>query len=165
MQKNIHRLVLILSCMVMLMFGLCFALVPIYNKYCRTTGINTALTEAEYNQAPDFSRTITIELVTTNNENGPWDFKALTAKIDVHPGERTKVAFSVKNHSDKMMLVQAIPSFAPVDATKYFHKLECFCFTQQKLNPHEEKKYVDYFLCRQTPAQRYQHHHTCVFLI
>lgn len=139
MQKKIHPLIILLGTIAISMYGFCFALVPIYNKYCRISGINTALTESEYNQSPDFSRTLTIELVTTNNENGTEIFKALQNKITVHPGERKKVSFLVKNIANKTMIVQAIPSFAPFGVAKYFHKLECFCFTQQKLNPNEEK--------------------------
>src|SRR5262249_30051481 len=139
MQKNISIIVLLLSVIAILMFGFCFALVPLYNKYCRLTGVNTSPRETEFNQLADLSRTITVEFVNTNNQNGPWKFEALQNKITVHPGEVHRVSFIIKNNVGKQMILQAIPSFAPFEAARYFHKIECFCFTQQIIKPYEKK--------------------------
>lgn len=131
--------VCLLSLTSLFMYGFCFALVPIYNKYCKTIGINTALTQVEYDASPDLSREIMIEFTAINNQNLPWNFSAQQAKMIVHPGARNKTLFFVKNNSNIRMTVQAIPSFAPSAAANYFHKVECFCFSQQTLKPGEAK--------------------------
>ena len=58
----------------------------------------------------------------------------------VHPGALTQVTFEVRNSSDRAVTGQAIPSFGPQLAGRYFKKLDCFCFTQQTLAPGEVRR-------------------------
>jgi len=58
----------------------------------------------------------------------------------VHPGEMTQVVYEVVNTQARKMDAQAIPSYAPQEATKYFKKVECFCFRQQTLGPNEARQ-------------------------
>ena len=58
----------------------------------------------------------------------------------VHPGALTQVIFEVRNRSDRPVTGQAIPSFGPQLAGRYFKKLDCFCFTQQTLAPGEVRR-------------------------
>lgn len=139
MQKQIVNVIFFSALVAMGMFGFCFALVPIYSKFCKLTGINTSLTVNEYEKSADLSRTITVELTATNNENLAWEFHPMQSSVSVHPGEEKKISFYAKNNSDHAMTVQAIPSFAPQKAIYFFHKIECFCFEQQRLNPNETK--------------------------
>jgi cytochrome c oxidase assembly protein subunit 11 len=136
------RLVLILTVVVLGMFGFGFALVPIYNRMCVTLGINgkidpTAVAYDEKNAFIDRQREVTVEFVATQNSMLPWKFFPKTAKIKIHPGEVAKLAFYAENQSNDRMIVQAIPSITPGIAAKYLKKTECFCFTQQTLNAHE----------------------------
>lgn len=135
------RLVFILSCIVIGMFGFGFALVPIYNRMCVVLGINGKVTQAERYDANhariDKEREIVVEFVATQNSMLPWKFYPKTYKIKIHPGEVAKLAFYAENQSDDRMTVQAIPSITPGIAAKYLKKTECFCFTQQTLNAHE----------------------------
>ncbi|CAB3766281.1 cytochrome c oxidase assembly protein [Paraburkholderia humisilvae] len=125
-----------------LMFGFGFALVPMYRAICQVTGINnlvqrdTSAAEAKNTQV-DMTRTISIEFDA--NARGPLGFKPEQNSIDVHPGEVTTVMYQVTNPQGRTVDAQAIPSYAPREATEYFKKIECFCFTQQKLNAHETK--------------------------
>lgn len=139
MSNQTRKVVFYSSLVVILMFGFCFALVPIYNKYCKVTGINTSQTLAEYEATPDLTRQITVQFVSTNNAELPWEFHPLHSKIKMHPGETKRMLFYVKNKSNKLMTVQAIPSYAPNEAINYLHKLECFCFNQQTLAKNEER--------------------------
>ena len=59
---------------------------------------------------------------------------------DLHPGAFTQVTFEVRNASDRPVTGQAIPSFGPQLAGRYFKKLDCFCFTQQTLAPGEVRR-------------------------
>ncbi len=139
MQTRIKIVVIICSIVVMSMFGFCFALVPLYSTFCKITGINTALRVNEFESQMDQTRTIRLELIANNNANLPWIFYPLKATVLVHPGALNKIIFFAKNNSKKSMTIQAIPSFAPLNAAYYFHKIQCFCFEQQTLKPGETK--------------------------
>jgi cytochrome c oxidase assembly protein subunit 11 len=144
--KKSHRKVYIIGgVMAAIMFGFCFAMVPLYSVICRATGINTSVpgqlvtpTQGSTG-APDLSRDITVQFLTVTHNGMAWDFYPRTQTIHVHPGENNKVLFYVKNTTDKDMTVQAIPSMTPTDAMVHFHKIQCFCFTQQSLKAHESK--------------------------
>jgi cytochrome c oxidase assembly protein subunit 11 len=61
--------------------------------------------------------------------------------MEVHPGELTTVMYEFKNIQNRTMSAQAIPSYAPKQATPYFNKLECFCFNEYTLQPGESKQW------------------------
>jgi cytochrome c oxidase assembly protein subunit 11 len=134
------------------MFAFGYALVPIYEKICEVTGINilalgeqmitgkrdAAIAKARNTQV-DTTRTITVEFDA--NSRGPWDFKPAQRSIQVHPGELATVMYEFQNVQNRRMAAQAIPSYAPQQASPHFNKLECFCFTQYTLEPGEKKSW------------------------
>ena len=126
-----------------LMFGFGFALVPMYRAICSITGINNLVQrdvgerEAKNTQV-DASRTISIEFDA--NARGPLQFKPEQNSLDVHPGQVVTVMYQVTNEQGRTVQAQAIPSYAPKEATEYFKKIECFCFTQQTLAANETKR-------------------------
>lgn len=145
--KPSHKKVFIIAgfaAVMMFFFG--FAIVPVYSKICKLTGINTSApdsqlitqTEAD-NRHPDLSREVTVQFIAMDDMGMPWDFYPRTKSVTVHPGETTKVFFYVKNTTLKTMTVQAIPSMTPTDAMAHFHKIECFCFRQQTLDGRASK--------------------------
>ncbi|RFU47122.1 cytochrome c oxidase assembly protein [Paraburkholderia sp. DHOC27] len=125
-----------------LMFGFGFALVPMYRAICQISGINNLVqrdvsaAEAKNTQV-DMSRTISIEFDA--NARGPLGFKPEQRSMDVHPGEVTTVLYTVSNEQARPVHAQAIPSYAPREATEYFKKIQCFCFSQQTLAANERK--------------------------
>lgn len=140
--KSHVKLVFVLAVVILGMFGFGFALVPIYNSFCKTFGINgktnaEAIAYDTVNTKIDKNRTVLVEFVATNNSGVPWAFYPKTNKIRVHPGEIAKLSFYAENQTRDRMTVQAIPSVTPGIAAKYLKKTECFCFTQQTLNGHE----------------------------
>jgi cytochrome c oxidase assembly protein subunit 11 len=147
-QRSHRKIFIIGGIVAAIMFTFCFAMVPLYSLICKKTGINTSaansslLTQvsAQTNEQPDLSRTITVQFVATNHNGLPWEFYPRTKVMKVHPGENNKVIFYAKNTTEKRMSVQAIPSMTPTDALNYFHKIECFCFTQQTLDKKESKE-------------------------
>jgi cytochrome c oxidase assembly protein subunit 11 len=58
----------------------------------------------------------------------------------VHPGQLYEAQFRTRNLRDTELIGQAVPSIAPGTAAKFFHKTECFCFTSQQFQPHEERE-------------------------
>jgi cytochrome c oxidase assembly protein subunit 11 len=139
------------------MFGFGYALVPIYNAICKALGINvlsvserttTGLTSGK-RAAPsstqvDTTRTITVEFDT--NARGPWSFTSAVSQLKVHPGEMAMVMYTFKNTQGRAMAAQAIPSYAPKQATAHFNKLECFCFQEYTLAAGEEKAWPVVFV-------------------
>ena len=126
------------------MFGFGFAMVPLYNVFCQVTGLNGKTDPDPYlykatEAKVDESRDIKVQFVATRNAGMSWSFSPSTPQVTVHPGEPGVLDFVVKNPTDKRMIGQAIPSVTPFEATNYLHKVECFCFTTQALEPGEEK--------------------------
>ena len=136
------------------MFAFGYVLIPIYKHICELTGINIlSLSEKQVpgagvagrdvklpsNSQIDTSRTITVEFDA--NARGPWDFKPAKRSLQVHPGELATVMYEFQNVQNRRMAAQAIPSYAPRQATAYFNKMECFCFSQYTLEPGEKREW------------------------
>ncbi len=123
------------------MFGFGFALVPLYSVLCKTLGINgkTNPMLSEQSKVVDETRTITVQFLTSTNEDLAWDFYPGVKKVVIHPGENKLVDFFAKNNSSTTMTVQAIPSVSPGIAAKYLRKTECFCFTRQTFKAGEKR--------------------------
>ena len=123
------------------MFGFGFALVPFYRALCDALGLNSVVkADVAANTQVDTARTLTIEFDTNLRSNLPWTFTAVEKSVRIHPGALTQVTFEVRNGSDRPVTGQAIPSFGPQLAGRYFKKLDCFCFTQQTLAPGEVRR-------------------------
>jgi cytochrome c oxidase assembly protein subunit 11 len=86
----------------------------------------------------DQSREVTVHLTTSVHEELPWAFEVETPEVTVHPGERKVVKFRARNLTDATVRGKAIYDIAPPQAGGFYKKLECFCFSQQTLGPHEE---------------------------
>ena len=134
------------------MFAFGYVRNPSDKHICELTGINIlSLSERQVpgngtagkdvqvpkNSQVDYSRTITVEFDA--NARGPWQFKPAKSSIKVHPGELASVMSEFENVQDRRMAAQAIPSYAPRQATAFFNKLECFCFNQYTLEPGEKR--------------------------
>lgn len=155
LHRDNRQLFIKLAVVVGLMFGFGYALVPLYKAICEALGINvlslserqTVLSErgvANGNGQIDYSREITVEFDT--NARGPWDFKPAVRHMTVHPGELAQVMYEFRNKQDRVMAAQAIPSYAPMQASAHFNKLECFCFNEYTLQPGESKQWPVVFV-------------------
>ena len=140
-----------LALIAVLMFGFGYALVPLYRAICDALGINVlSVSEVQTsafgsqrgavpNTQVDRSRTITVEFDA--NARGPWHFKPAIGSLQVHPGELATVMYEFRNVQDRTMAAQAIPSYAPRQASPHFNKLECFCFNEYTLAPGESRQW------------------------
>lgn len=151
-QKQNRRVVGITGFVAVAMFGFGFALIPLYNVFCDAFGINGSFRDIEegtYNASVetekalangvDLTRTIDMQFLVTDSVGLNLDFRPLTKKMTLNPGEVKEVSYYVKNRSDKTITIQAIPDITPNNAKKYLAKIECFCFRQQTLKPGEER--------------------------
>jgi cytochrome c oxidase assembly protein subunit 11 len=139
------------------MFGFGYAMVPLYRQICEQLGLNV-LTQKDgtvtrpANTQVDRTRSIVVELDA--NSQGPWRFRPTQNSVTVHPGELTTVTYEVVNTQGRTVAAQAIPSYAPQSATPYFKKVECFCFKQQTLGPHEARQMpVVFFVDQKLPKE------------
>ncbi len=136
-----RKTILILGGIVVGMFGFGFALVPLYQVFCSVTGYNGSFQGRQADTALvgeiDSDRLITVEFDSTLNTGLPWDFRPLTKKIQVHPGQTYEVSYQAKNNASKAITAQAVPGITPWQATQHFNKMECFCFSNQTLEAGE----------------------------
>lgn len=148
-RDNLHVLLKLLV-VVSVMFGFGYALVPLYKHICEVLGVNVlsladvrsgiaGVGERPANTQIDLTRTITVEFDA--NARGVWEFKPAVHSLQIHPGELATVMYEFRNSQNRTMVAQAIPSYAPAQASAHFNKLECFCFTQHKLKPGESKQW------------------------
>lgn len=139
-----------LSVVAVAMFGFGFALIPFYKQICEVTGVNNVLrADAVTNTQVDFSRIVTIEFDSNLAGKLPWTFRPQQGSVRIHPGELTTMIYEIRNTSDHVVTGQAIPSYGPQLAVRYFKKLECFCFTQQTLQPGEVRQMPVVFVIEQ----------------
>ena len=124
----------------MFAFGF-LVLPPLYDAFCEITGFGgrTNTVAETLAEAPDYSREIRIEFVTTVNEYAPWDFAAEVDSMVVHPGKMYYATFRARNRTDEDKVAQAVPSVTPIQASQHFKKIECFCFTSQEFRANEER--------------------------
>ena len=124
------------------MFGFGFAMVPFYRALCEITGLTNLASadEVASNTQVDASRTVTMQFDTNLRNDLPWTFKPLSPSVSFHPGQLVQVDFEVRNNSDKPITGQAVPSWGPQVVGRHMKKLDCFCFSQQTLQPGEVRK-------------------------
>jgi len=123
------------------MFAFGFLLAPLYSVVCRLTGLNQlqAADEVAKGTRPDTNRTVSMQFDANLRDGLPWEFRPTRREMQVHPGQLARVSYTASNTSDRTIVGQAVPSFAPDDASAFVRKLECFCFSTQALGPREVK--------------------------
>lgn len=125
------------------MFAFGYLLAPLYDVLCEVTGLNgkTSAVAAPPSAGPvDKSRTVTVEFTGQAAGGLAWEFRPLVNELRVHPGETVEVKYLARNRADTVITAQAVPSVAPGRAASHFQKIECFCFSEQKLAPGEARE-------------------------
>ena len=130
-------------------FAFGFALVPLYDVICDVTGYGNrnALREAaDVVEAPDENRVVTVEFVSAAPTFGEWEFRPLERSIEIKPGKLYEARFMARNLATTHVTGQAIPSIAPLQATRYFQKTDCFCFRPQPFDAGQERELIVRFV-------------------
>lgn len=125
------------------MFGATFAAVPLYRLYCQTTGQSgqQAVKEKEdkvLNLKKNESRLLTISFDANTHSSMDWKFKPIQDKVKVYPGETALAFYRATNPLDETVIGVATYTVLPYEASQYFNKIQCFCFEEQMLKPHED---------------------------
>jgi cytochrome c oxidase assembly protein subunit 11 len=125
------------------MLGLGYASVPLYRIFCQVTGFGgttQVATEAEADLAERMARSSGAPMISirfdANVDSGmPWEFRPAQVTDSVQIGQRDMAVFKAKNLSSKPITGTASFNVEPEQAGKYFNKIQCFCFTEQTLQP------------------------------
>ncbi|HMA57613.1 MAG TPA: cytochrome c oxidase assembly protein [Pseudolabrys sp.] len=150
-RKPLRRDALVAACcgaVVVGMVGAAYAAVPFYNWFCKTTGFGGTTQVAE--KAPDqvLGRTLTIRFDSNVTPGLPWRFQPEQNEIQVRIGEVATVNYKVINEAAREIAGQASYNVSPPTVGAYFDKINCFCFTEQRLKAGETREmtvvfYVD----------------------
>jgi cytochrome c oxidase assembly protein subunit 11 len=129
------------------MFGFGFAMWPLYNVFCDLTGLGgRAIKVAEgTGEWQKSDRQVKIRFDATVNSGLPWIFKAKKHSTRVSLGEMSEAFYLASNSSDVAMAGQATYNITPPEASLYFVKTECFCFTEQVLQGNESREMPVYY--------------------
>jgi cytochrome c oxidase assembly protein subunit 11 len=150
-KQQLRRDLVVATCcgaFVTLMVGAAYAAVPFYDWFCRTTGFGGTTQVSE--KAPDFmlDRTVKVRFDSNVSPGLPWKFKPDQNEITVRIGEVVTAHYKVINQSARPTLAQAGYNVTPPTVGIYFNKINCFCFTEQRLAGGETREmavvfYVD----------------------
>jgi cytochrome c oxidase assembly protein subunit 11 len=125
---------------VAVMVGMAYAAVPFYNWFCRTTGFGGTTQVSTVAPAGMLDRKVTVRFDANIGPGLPWRFEPEVNSIDVRIGEVATVYFTIVNQSARETLGQAAYNVAPPTVGAYFTKINCFCFTEQRLKPGEKRE-------------------------
>jgi cytochrome c oxidase assembly protein subunit 11 len=131
--------VLPLALVVAGMVGLSFASVPLYRLFCEATGYGGTTQRAAAAPKEVADTLITVRFDAETAPDLGWEFRPLTEEKPVHPGEPSEVFFRAVNHSATAVTGTATYNVTPAKSGIYFDKLQCFCFTRQRLLPGESR--------------------------
>ncbi len=116
-------------------FAFGWALVPLYDVFCRVAGVGNAEASAGPStaaEAVDLDREVTVEFVADPASVGSFEFRPRTASLRIHPGKLYDTEFFARNLTSAASVARAVPSISPGEAARYFHKTQCFCFSPQR---------------------------------
>ncbi|UWQ98926.1 cytochrome c oxidase assembly protein [Rhodobacteraceae bacterium S2214] len=122
---------------VILMGSLAWASVPFYDWFCRVTGFGGATNVVEANQSDVLDQTITVRFDASLEKDMPWEFKPAQREMEIRIGETGLAFYEAHNPFDVPIAGQAAYNVTPYEAGGFFDKIECFCFTEQVLQPGE----------------------------
>src|SRR5262249_6954895 len=125
---------------VALMVGMSYAAVPLYTWFCRTTGFGGTTQVASAAPAGMLDRRITVRFDANVCAGLPWRFEPEVNSIDLHIGEVATVYYTITNESARATAGQAAYNVTPPTVGAYFSKINCFCFSEQRLKPGEKRE-------------------------
>ena len=121
------------------MVGAAYAAVPLYNWFCRTTGFGGTTQVATAAPAHILDRTLKVRFDANVAGGLPWRLEPERSSIEVRVGEVVTVNYRVVNESARETVGIASYNVSPPTAGAYFSKINCFCFTDQRLKGGEKR--------------------------
>ena len=121
-----------------IMLGLVAYSPTLYRLFCGATGLGGTTQRAYSDTAAISKRTITVQFDSNVEPGLPWRFEPEQHAVTVHLGEQKLAYFSAENTSDKPIIGHATFNVTPLQTGIYFDKIQCFCFTEERLDPHQK---------------------------
>ena len=144
--KAVRRTALICAVVFFGMVGAAFAAVPLYRIFCQQTGFDGTVRRAKVRPGVILDQKVTVRF-DANVRDLPWDFGPDQVSQSIRIGQTGLAFFHVTNHGDQPITGHAAYNVVPESAGPYFEKLECFCFTDQTLQPGQTANFpVVYFV-------------------
>jgi cytochrome c oxidase assembly protein subunit 11 len=153
MNKSRAKNLPVLAVVLLLMGGMSTLVIyspTLYRMFCSLTGYNGTVRRVSLAKAAIKPSDKTIEVSFDANvaPDLPWEFRPEQTSVTTHFGEPTKIYYYAKNNSNRTLVGRAIFNITPFAAAPYFFKIQCFCFTDEKLEPGESARmpvvfYVD----------------------
>ena len=146
------RTAVLAGLLVAAMVGLAFASVPLYRIFCQVTGFDGTTMRADAATAasvrPVPGQSVSVRFDANTDRNLAWNFQPVQTSRVVPIGARNMALYRARNMSSRPLTGTATFNVTPVQAGKYFSKIQCFCFTEQTLQPGQEMQmpvifYVD----------------------
>lgn len=133
---------------VAVMVGAAYAAVPLYNWFCRTTGFGGTTQVSTAAPGHVLGRKIIVRFDSNIVPGLPWKFEPERVSIEARIGEVVTAFYTVTNLAARETLGQASYNVSPPTVGIYFQKIDCFCFTEQRMKPGEKREmpvvfYVD----------------------
>ncbi|MBY6089057.1 cytochrome c oxidase assembly protein [Pseudooceanicola sp. 502str34] len=122
---------------VIFMGAMAWAAVPFYSWFCRVTGFGGVTSVAEAGSDVILDETIKIRFDASTDKDMPWSFKPMQKQMEMRIGETGLAFYEAYNPTDRVIAGTAAYNVAPYEAGGFFSKIECFCFTEQVLQPGE----------------------------
>ena len=133
--KRHGAVVAVCALMVLSMAGLSFAAVPLYRLYCQVTGYQGTTQKAEKASDVVLDRVVKVHFDANTAAELPWTFEPMQSSLEVKVGENTLAFYKATNNSDKPTTGTAVFNVTPDSVGPHFNKVQCFCFTEQRLEP------------------------------
>jgi cytochrome c oxidase assembly protein subunit 11 len=144
---------LALAALVLLMFSFAYANVPLFKMFCERFGLdNSGKARITGGAAPVSSatanfkaRNVRVKFMGVAGTGLPVRFGPSEPTVSTYPGKPVKVDYTFENESGDSVFFRAVHSIRPMEAAKEFQLIQCFCFEDQTLGPHERRVLPVYF--------------------
>jgi cytochrome c oxidase assembly protein subunit 11 len=136
-----------LLCAIGVMTTLVSYSVTLYRLFCQVTGAYGTTQRTSADRVQETSRMVTVSFDTNVAPGMNWRFEPVQRQVRVHLGQDTLVFFRAENLTDHEMVGHATFNITPLKVGQYFKKIECFCFTEERLGPHQSVEMpVDFYV-------------------
>lgn len=119
------------------MVGLSFAAIPLYEAFCRITGFGGTPLQSDTASSRVLDETINVRFDANTDPKLPWTFKPVQTEMTLPIGETGLAFYTATNNSDRPVAGTSTFNVTPLKVGGYFVKIDCFCFTEQVLQPGE----------------------------
>ncbi|XP_023300464.2 cytochrome c oxidase assembly protein COX11, mitochondrial [Lucilia cuprina] len=142
-KKNLRSTLYYVTAGGVLIVGLSYAAVPLYRMFCQAYSYGGTTSQGHDAEKVESmlkveDRIIRVRFNADLAASMRWNFKPQQYEIKVAPGETALAFYTAKNPTDLPVIGISTYNVIPFEAGAYFNKIQCFCFEEQQLNPHEE---------------------------